>query len=307
MKGKVALITGASSGIGAVVAEELAKKGMKVVATARRKDKLVALVEKIKSAGGDAVAFQCDVSNGVSVAWAFSFADETYGGVDFVFANAGIEGGLMQKPLADQDSQRDIRSVFDINVVGVLETLRHSVTAFEKRGGGTIVFSSSVAAWCGNACHEAMTKGGAPKGHGMAYMASKASVDMIADMAHGTYMDQGVKVYNFNIAQFASEMGSRCGFEENATSAPFNPIRKESIGNPVHIAEAIIAILDGTSKWPAGTAIAIDNDITVHAKHFFDKRKDPAALEHWGWRSPEELKKVAMDVKGQPYRFKEEL
>merc|ERR1719263_2081421 len=128
-----------------------------------------------------------------------------------------------------------------------------------------------------------MIPAGLSRGHGITYMASKAALDMVAESAHGTYHDKGVNVYNLNIALFASEMGGRLGFEAEKP-APFNPIVKEKLGDPIHIAEALIAILDGPSQWPAGSAFMIDNDITVHAKYFYDKRKDPASIEYLGWR-----------------------
>jgi len=304
LQGKVAVITGASSGIGMVTAKQLAKKGMSVVLLARRAEKLDEVVKEIKTAGGEAVAKTCDVENPVSIEWGFEFAKEKYGGVDFVFVNAGVEGGLLKEALVDQ-GDASLHTLFSINVIGAVETLKYAVKAFELRGGGTIAFSSSVVSFCGDACGMGMNAFGIPRGSGIAYMSTKAALDMVAEGAHGAYHDQGVKVYNFNIGEFASEMGSRLGFEEERT--PFNPIVKNKLGDPIHIAEVIIAILDGTSKWPPGTAMLIENDITVHAKYFYDKRKDPGAVKHFGWRSPEELKKFAMNVKGEPYAWNAEL
>lgn len=310
LKGKVALITGASSGIGKVVAKELGKQGMKVILTARRIDKLQENVEDINKAGGEAVAFKCDVSISTSIEWAFAFAEEKYGGVDFVFANAGVEGGLSHKALVDQDDQMEINNLFDINVVGQVETLKYAVKSFTKRSGGTIVFSSSNAAFCAETCGKAHVSQGMPRGHGIAYAASKSALDMVASGAAGAYGDLGINVYNLNIAMFETEMGTRLGFDDlmkAGQGAPFNPINKKQPGNPIHIAECIIAMLDGTTKWAPGQAILIDNDMTVDAKYFYDKIKDPGAIEYFGFRSPEELKKYAMDVKGEPYKFKDEL
>lgn len=304
LKGKVALITGASSGIGQVVASELGKQGMKVVLTARRVDKLQKNVDAIKAAGGEAVAFQCDVANAVSVHWAFSFAEEKYGGVDFVFANAGVEGGMLKEALVDQDD-KSLQELFNINVVGAMETLKYAVSAFERRGGGTIAFSSSVAAWCGYTCRTAINSMGVPRGSGIGYISTKAALDMIAEGAHGAYADKGIKVYNLNIGEFHSEMGDRLGFTQDST--PFNPIFKTSLGDPKHIAEFLIAVLDGTSLWAPGSSVMIDNDATVNSKYFMDKRLDPGPIETLGWRSPEELKKVALNVKGAPYKWKDEL
>merc|ERR1712070_31988 len=109
-------------------------------------------------------------------------------------------GGLFQKALVDQDDSREIDSLFQINVVGQVETLKYAVKSFNKRGGGTIAFSSSIAAFCGDVCRAVAVKMGVPRGHGIAYMASKSALDMIASGAAGAYGDQNINVYNLNIA-----------------------------------------------------------------------------------------------------------
>lgn len=304
LQGKVAFITGASSGIGAVVAREFAKHGVKVVLTARRKEKLSANVDAIKGAGGEAAAFSCDVSNGTSVADAFAFAEKTYGGVDFVFANAGIEGpGTLVQGLVDQDDDAHIQAVFDINSVGAVHTLKHAVKAFEKKKGGTIAFSSSILSNFGEH-QKILSSFGGPPGNLLTYTASKAAVDMIVEAAHGSFADQGVKVFNLNIGMFWSEIQERVGGKEDGDGA-FNPIFKCCMGNPKSIADVLLAILDGSSKWPAGSHFVVDNDATFDAKHLFDTRKKLGSLESLGWPSPEELKPFAKDVRGEPYNFTE--
>jgi len=299
------VITGASGGIGKVVAEELAKQGMKVLLLARRAEKLRAISDAIKHAGGEAEFQPCDVSKAADIQQAFDVAERLYGGVDFVFANAGVEGGLMKKGLATQDEKDDIQSLFDISVIGRIQTLKYAAMAFERRGGGTIAFTSSVGGFCGYTCHMAMNAFGLPRGNAIVYTAAQTALDNIAEGAHAAYHDKGVRVYNLNLGEFTSEMADRLGKKQGV--APFNPFFKQSQGNPVHVAEFIVAALDGTTKWPAGSAVVIDNDMTIHAKHFWDKRKTPGPIETLGWPGADELKKVAMDIKGDPYKFKDEL
>lgn len=299
LKGKVALITGASSGIGMVAAQELAKVGMKVVLLARREDKLKEVVADINKAGGEGYAFTCDVGSAASIERAFEMARRKYGGIDFVFSNAGTEGYSSQKNLTDTPDAA-LQGLMNTNVVGTMQTLKYAIKAFEQRGGGTIAFSSSILAFCGDVCTSAL---GALGSTLLPYVTSKAAIDMMAEAAHGSYSAQGVRVYNLNIGVFQSEMASRAGFEVDSP-APLNPIMKESVGNPIHIAEVIVAILDGTSKWPPGSSIVIDNDITISSKYFTDRSGTP---EFFGFPSPEELKKVAMNIRGEPYVFKGEL
>merc|ERR1711988_2077099 len=94
---------------------------------------------------------------------------------------------------------------------------------------------------------------------------------------------------------------------EEAGRCAVQPVLQAVARDPVHVAEFIVAALDGTTKWPAGSAVVIDNDMTIHAKHFWDKRKTPGPIETLGWPGADELKKVAMDIKGDPYKFKDEL
>jgi len=299
LSGQVAFITGASSGIGQVVAAALAAQGMKVVLTARRLEKLQENVAVIESFGGEAVAFKCDVSDSTSIEWAFDFAVRTYGKVDFVFANAGIEGNLMHQSHTDS-SDSQMKQLFDINVTGAAETLKYAVKVFQAQGGGTIAFSSSIAAFCGITMRRLMNTMGIPRGSAISYCATKAALDMIATGAAGAYGDDGVKVYNLNLGEFATEMGTRLGFELD--NAGLNPIFKKSLGDPKYIAEVIVAILDGSSKWAPGSALCIDNNVTIDAKYFYDMLKvTDAPLETMGWRTVDELKAVACDVKGEPY------
>lgn len=307
LKDKVALVTGASSGIGKVVSQALAKEGMKVVLVARRLDKLATTVEALKAGGAEASAFQCDVSSSESVQAAFKFSKDMYGGVDFVFANAGIEGGLAGTPLGTQDDA-DIAKVFNINVLGQTLTLKYAVEVFNERGGGTITFSSSIAALLGRTFYQNIARAvpevfDQMRGSMIPYFASKAAVDMIAEQAHASYGDQNISVYNFNLAAFASEMGDRLGLKEDV---PSGPIFKK-LGNPIHVARALIAILDGSSQWQPGSHIVLENDCAIESKYFYDTLRDPRDPANNGWRSVGELRKFAKGVTGEPYEFKDEL
>ena len=91
-EGKVAIITGATSGIGMVTAQQMAAEGARVVLAARRGDRGKALVEEIKAAGGEALFVQTDVSRRESIARMVEETIETYGRLDYAFNNAGIVG-----------------------------------------------------------------------------------------------------------------------------------------------------------------------------------------------------------------------
>lgn len=143
VKGKVAIVTGASRGIGAACAVHLGKAGVKVVLAARSMGVLEEVKATIEAAGGEATIVKCDVAIASDVAATFKHAIDTYGGVDFVYANAGFEGDTSVDiaSIADDEMQK----VININVMGYLYTLKYAVKAFRERGAGCIVFTSSIA------------------------------------------------------------------------------------------------------------------------------------------------------------------
>lgn len=141
LKGKVALITGASSGIGAATAKTLAAHGVKVGLAARRLDRLQALVKEIKAAGGEAIALQMDVTDQASVAEGVATLHETYGRIDIAFNNAGL------MPISDIASLKldEWHRMVDVNVKGLMNSTAATLPHLIERGAGHIVNTSSIA------------------------------------------------------------------------------------------------------------------------------------------------------------------
>lgn len=124
--GKVALVTGGSRGIGEAAARGLAKGNIKVVLAARSVDDMKRIVEDIKKNGGDAAYVYCDVEKETDIENSIKFAEETYGGVDFIFANAGWEGPLKAfKP--HQYSSEEIIKLFNINLLSCVRYVKYGV------------------------------------------------------------------------------------------------------------------------------------------------------------------------------------
>lgn len=141
LKGKVALVTGASSGIGAATAKKLAAHGVKVGLAARRIDRLQALVTEIREAGGEAIALQMDVTDQASVASGVATLHETYGTIDIAFNNAGL------MPISDIASLKveEWHRMVDVNIKGLFNTVAAVLPIMQAQKSGHMINTSSIA------------------------------------------------------------------------------------------------------------------------------------------------------------------
>lgn len=138
MDGKVVLITGASSGIGSALAREYARLGARVVATARREERLQDLVEGLEADGAEALAIGCDVTRDGDLELAVKTALERFGRIDHVHANAGFGvAGWFHKI-----NLEDYRRQFETNVFGVLRTAQATREALWASGGNLAIMGS---------------------------------------------------------------------------------------------------------------------------------------------------------------------
>jgi len=141
LDGKVAVITGASSGIGEATAEALAAEGATLVVAARREDRLAGLVERIEGAGGRVLAAVCDVTDESAAHGLIRKAEEEFGSVDILVNNAGVMLlSNVGKGLSDE-----WRRMFDVNVMGLLYATDAAIDVMKRQGGGHLVNVSSVA------------------------------------------------------------------------------------------------------------------------------------------------------------------
>ena len=174
--GRVALVTGASSGIGAAVAREFARQGADLVLAARRLPRLAALAAEVRAAGRRALAVPCDVRQDGAVEEAVRQALEAFGRLDVVVANAGFGvAGPFERLTLD-----DYRRQFETNVFGVLRTASAALPAL-RRSRGTLVLVGSVS-------------GHVPTAGASAYAMSKAAVHAFAASLRGEVLAAGVGV-----------------------------------------------------------------------------------------------------------------
>src|SRR5256886_13745175 len=142
LKNKVALITGGTSGIGAAAALQLARAGAKVVVAGRREKEGLAVVKAIENAGGQELFVKTDVSREADVKALVDKPLAAFGRLDFAFNNAGVEGtaGLT----TDKQTEENYRRTFDINVLGLVFSMKHEIPAILKNGGAIVNTSSVV-------------------------------------------------------------------------------------------------------------------------------------------------------------------
>lgn len=160
LEGKVAIITGGNSGIGACAAELFAKEGAKVVISARRVEQLEAVAKKIKDQGGEALAVPCDISKQDQCSEVVKKALEAFGTVDILINNAGVVDAGIEA--VEKVTDQTIDTLIDINAKGTLYMTREASKEMIAKKSGSIVNVSSVAGYTG--------------GGGVAYVASKAAV-----------------------------------------------------------------------------------------------------------------------------------
>ncbi len=141
LKNKVVLITGSSSGIGEAAALAFAEAGASLVLGARRQDEGEAVARRIRDTGGNAVFLKTDVTNPAQVQALVDLAESEFGGLDVAFNNAGTDGESGMITDID-DSAFD--TIINTNVRGVWNALRAQIPALRKRGGGSIINTSSV-------------------------------------------------------------------------------------------------------------------------------------------------------------------
>ena len=176
-KGKVVIITGASSGIGRALAVELGRRGARLGLTARRTEELLRVAEEVERAGGEALTFTADVRNPEAMKDAAGRVREKWGRVDVLFANAGMS----TTTAGTQLNAGEAGDVISINVLGVVNSVAAVLPDMVERRAGHLVAISSLASYRG------MPKSGA-------YSASKAAVSTFFESLRVDLRKSGVDV-----------------------------------------------------------------------------------------------------------------
>jgi NAD(P)-dependent dehydrogenase (short-subunit alcohol dehydrogenase family) len=243
VEGKVALVTGAGSGIGRASAQAFAREGAKVVVA----DIVVASGEEtvamIKAGGGEAMFVRCDISRAADVEVAVKAAVDTYGRLDCAHNNAGIEGALA--PTADYP-EADWDRVLGINLKGPFLCMKSEIPRMVAGGGGAIVNTASIAGIVG---FQGL----------VAYTASKFGVNGITKVAALEYAAAGVRVNSVCPGVIQTPMIDRLVADNPEMGAGLvagTPMGR--LGLPGEIAEAVVWLCSDRASFVTGHNMVVD-------------------------------------------------
>lgn len=250
MNGKVALVTGASSGIGRATALLFAQRGAKVVAAARRADRLDSLVREITEEGGDATAITTDIAQASDVEAMVQHAIDTFGRLDYCVNNAGIEGDEVA-PVFEM-SEASWSRVMDVNVKGNFLCLKYQAKAMIEAGnGGAIVNVGSVNSFVGF-------------GGGAAYATSKAAQITLSSSAAADLAPHGVRVNLLCPGFVKTEMHQRIRgivTDEGMDGMIDGMVPLKRAAAPEEIARSIVWLCSDDASYVNATTITADGGL----------------------------------------------
>jgi NAD(P)-dependent dehydrogenase (short-subunit alcohol dehydrogenase family) len=247
LEGKVALITGASSGLGRVGAELFAREGGRVViADIVDGDEAV---EAIVETGGDATFVSCDVTDPESVANAVDHAVETFGGLHVLYNNAGVMLSDDDDPVST--SIETYERTMDINVKGVLLGCKYAIPAMLASGGGSIVNVASFVAHMGAATPQ------------VAYTASKGAVLAMTREIAVIYARRGVRANALCPGPIMTPLLEKFLSDDSKRNRRLVHIPMGRFGEPIEIANGALFLASDDSSWMTGQSLIIDGGITA--------------------------------------------
>ena len=240
MQGRVALVAGASKGIGATTAEAFAAAGASVVLASRDIAALESVAKRIKGRGGQATAIRADVSDEDSMRYLVDQTVHTYGRLDAAFNNAAA--GPLPAPLADIDTGEFDQGIA-VHIRGTFLGMKYQIPAMLRSGGGTIVNMASVAGLNGTA-------------NLAAYVAGKAGIIGLTKVAALDYADQGIRVNVVAPGPILTYHLEAAGPEAQRLAGLSTPMRRT--GTAAEVAQAVLWLCSPQSSFITGTVIPID-------------------------------------------------
>ena len=248
LAGKVAIVTGASSGIGLATAKLFAQEGAKVVVAARREAELRSLVAEIKAAGGEATAVAGDVASEEYQRTLVATAERAYGGLDIAFNNAGTLGPVGPSHTI---SEADFNQAVAVNLTGSFLAAKHQIPAMQKRGAGSLIFTSTFVGY--SVAFPGMA----------AYAASKSGLIGLTQALAAEYGAQNIRVNAVlpgavDTPMFREKNSTQ---EEQAFVTSLHALKRPA--RPEELARSVLYLASDDASFVTGTASLVDGGLSI--------------------------------------------
>lgn len=248
LSGKVAIVTGASSGIGRATARLFAREGAKVVITARRRQALERLAGEIEAEGGTAMFFSGDIRDETSAEALVRLAVRTYGRLDIAFNNAGILGELGPVPEMPLSNWQD---TIETNLTSAFLGAKYQLPAMLEGGRGSIIFTSSFVG------HTVGVPGMA------AYAASKAGLVGLTQTLAAEYGANGIRVNAILPGGTDTPMNAAVADTPETQSAVNGIHALKRIATPEEISRSVLYLASDASSFTTGAALLVDGGVSI--------------------------------------------
>ncbi|MFN0096732.1 MAG: SDR family NAD(P)-dependent oxidoreductase [Dehalococcoidia bacterium] len=245
LDGKVAIVTGASYGLGVVFATALAKAGADLVIAARSADKLQETKAQIEALGRRCLAVPCDVTDKAQVAELMRQTHATFGKIDILVNNAGISTAAGIRP--EYEDAQLWRDVLDVDLTGLWWCCQEGAQYMLRQGGGSIINISSI-----------FGSGGFPGGSPASYFAAKGGVNNLTEFLAVTWGDRGVRVNAIAPTFFISEMIKPALQDSGVLPMLTNRHPMGRIGEHEDLEGPVIFLASEASRFVNGMVIRVD-------------------------------------------------
>ncbi|ANC91327.1 3-oxoacyl-ACP reductase [Azospirillum humicireducens] len=248
LAGKIAIVTGASSGIGREAALLFAEHGAKLVLVARRLNELERLAQEIRDGDGEAAVVAGDVRDADVAREAVALATQRFGGLDIAFNNAGTTGAQTSIPDMTAESWHD---VVDTNLTSAFHAAKHQIPAMLDRGGGSLIFTSTFVGH---------TVGFPGMG---AYAASKAGLIGLMRVIAAEYGPRGIRANAVLPGGTDTPMGRAVSNTPEALAFVQGLHALKRLATPREIAQSALYLASDASSFTTGTALLVDGGVSI--------------------------------------------
>jgi NAD(P)-dependent dehydrogenase (short-subunit alcohol dehydrogenase family) len=245
--GKVALVTGGSSGIGRATAIKFGERGAKVVVAARRERESKETVDMIKKAGGEATFVRTDVRIASQVENMVNQTVKEYGRLDIAFNNAGV-GGIMARMIRTTEEIFD--EVVDTNFKGVWLSMKYEIPVMLKQGGGVIINNASIA---GVSTAERLS----------VYSGSKHAIVAISNAAATEYGRDNIRVVTICPGWIKTRMTEELRAQKDADAIIQSSAPLKRMGEPEEVAEMVTWLASDAASYVSGGAFIVSGGMGI--------------------------------------------